>query len=242
MDTVFLIWVFIVGTVFGSFFGVVGTRLSEGKSIVNPRSHCNYCNHILKWYELIPVFSYIIQRGKCRNCGKTLSIFYPIVELLSGFLFAVCYFCFGFGIEFFIAILIVSFLIIVIVSDLTYLIIPDEVTMFFSIVIIVVKLFAFGIKSTLFSILSGILLFSLMYIIMLLGNKMFKKETLGGADIKLMFFVGLILQPSLGLFNIFLSSCLALPVSLVSLFKNKNNIIPFGPFILMGVFLIYCFY
>ena len=207
MDTVFLIWVFIVGTVFGSFFGVVGTRLSEGKSIVNPRSHCNYCNHILKWYELIPVFSYIIQRGKCRNCGKTLSIFYPIVELLSGFLFAVCYFCFGFGIEFFIAILIVSFLIIVIVSDLTYLIIPDEVTMFFSIVIIVVKLLAFGIKSTLFSILSGILLFSLMYIIMLLGNKMFKKETLGGADIKLMFFVGLILQPSLGLFNIFLSSC-----------------------------------
>ena len=242
MDTVFLIWVFIVGTVFGSFFGVVGTRLSEGKSIVNPRSHCNYCNHILKWYELIPIFSYIIQRGKCRNCGKTLSIFYPIVELLSGFLFAVCYFCFGFGIEFFIAILIVSFLIIVIVSDLTYLIIPDEVTMFFSIVIIVVKLLAFGIKSTLFSILSGILLFSLMYIIMLLGNKMFKKETLGGADIKLMFFVGLILQPSLGLFNIFLSSCLALPVSLVSLFKNKNNIIPFGPFILMGVFLIYCFY
>lgn len=242
MDTLFLIWLFIVGTVFGSFFGVVGSRLSEGKSIVKPRSHCNYCNHILKWYELIPVFSYIIQRGKCKNCNKTLSLFYPIIELLSGFLFAVCYFCFGFTVEFFIAILIVSFLVIVIVSDLTYLIIPDEVTIFFSVAVIIVKLLAFGIKATLFSILSGILMFSLMYIIMLLGNKMFKKETLGGADIKLMFFVGLILQPSLALFNIFLSACLALPVSIVSLIKNKNNVIPFGPFILMAVFLIFCFY
>ena len=242
MNTLFLVWLFIVGTVFGSFFGVVGTRLSEGKSIVKPRSHCNYCNHILKWYELIPIFSYIIQRGKCRNCKKNLSIFYPIVELLTGFLFAVCYFCFGFSIEFLMSLLIVSFLVIVIVSDLTYLIIPDEVTLFFSIVVIIIKLFGLGIRETLFSILSGILLFSLMYIIMLMGNKIFKKETLGGADIKLMFFVGLILQPSLGIFSIFLSSCLALPVSLISLLKNKNNVIPFGPFILIAVFLIYCFY
>lgn len=242
MNTLFLVWLFIVGTVFGSFFGVVGTRLSEGKSIVKPRSHCNYCNHILKWYELIPIFSYIIQRGKCRNCKKNLSIFYPIVELLTGFLFAVCYFCFGFSIEFLMSLLIVSFLVIVIVSDLTYLIIPDEVTLFFSIVVIIIKLFGLGIRESLFSILSGILLFSLMYIIMLMGNKIFKKETLGGADIKLMFFVGLILQPSLGIFSIFFSSCLALPVSLISLLKNKNNVIPFGPFILIAVFLIYCFY
>ena len=61
MTTVYLVWFFVLGTVFGSFFGVVGTRLSEGKSILKPRSHCNYCNHILNWYELIPVFSYIIQ-------------------------------------------------------------------------------------------------------------------------------------------------------------------------------------
>ena len=241
MTTVYLVWFFVLGTVFGSFFGVVGTRLSEGKSILKPRSHCNYCNHILNWYELIPVFSYIIQKGKCRKCDKSLSIFYPTIELLAGILFSVCYFCFGFSIELLLSLLIVSFLIIVIVSDLTYLIIPDEITLFFSIVVVIVKLFAFSIQDTIFSVLSGILLFLLMYIIMVLGNKMFKKETLGGADIKLMFFVGLMIRPSLGIFSIFLSSCLALPVSIFSLIKNKNNVIPFGPFILMSLFLIFCF-
>ena len=241
MDTIYLIWLFIVGMVFGSFFGVVGTRLSEEKSIIKPRSHCDHCNRILKWYELIPVFSYLFQRGKCRGCGKNLSAFYPIIELLTGFLFTLCYFCFRFSPSFLIALIIVSFLVIVIVSDITYLIIPDEVTLFFAITTIIVKFFAFGIKETIFSVLSGALLFLLMYIIMLLGNKIFKKETLGGADIKLMFFVGLILPPALGIFNIFLSCCLALPISIVSLIKNKNNVIPFGPFILMATFLIYCF-
>jgi len=241
MNTLFLVWFFIVGTVFGSFFGVVGGRLPEKKSIVYPRSNCNYCSHTLKWYELIPIFSYIIQRGKCRNCKRSISIFYPIIELASGLLFALSYFCFGFSKELIIALLIVSFLVIVIVSDVTYLIIPDEVTLFFSIAIILVKLFFFGFNDFFFSLLSGALLFSLMYCIMLLGNKIFKKETLGGADIKLMFFVGLVVSPVLGLFDIFLSSFLALPVSLFSLIKNKDSVIPYGPFILMALFLIYCF-
>ena len=242
MNTVYLIWFFVIGCVFGSFFGVVGTRLSEEKSIVKPRSHCDHCGHELKWYELIPIFSYIIQKGKCNSCKKELSIFYPIIELSSGLLFSICFFIFGFSSNLGIALLIVSFLVIVIVSDLTYLIIPDEVTLFFSITLILYKIIFFGFKNAFFSILNGILLFFIMYIIMLIGNKMFKKETLGGADIKLMFFIGLVLeQSSLGIFNIFLSSFIALPISIISLIKNKNNVIPFGPFILISLFLIFCF-
>lgn len=241
MDNFLIIWFFILGSVFGSFFGVVGSRLPKKESIISPESHCTYCKHVLKWYELIPIFSYIIQKGKCRNCKKKLSIFYPLIELACGLLFSLSFFCFGLSKELLIALIIVSFFIIVIVSDVTYLIIPDEVTLFFSILVIVIKLTLFGIKEFLFSILSGILLFCLMYCIMMLGNKIFKKETLGGADVKLMFFVGLILTPSLGIFNIFLSSCLALPISLILLIKNKNNVIPFGPFILLGLLFIYCF-
>jgi len=241
MDNFLIIWFFILGSVFGSFFGVVGSRLPKKESIISPGSHCTYCKHVLKWYELIPIFSYIIQKGKCRNCKKKLSIFYPLIELACGLLFSLSFFCFGLSKELLIALIIVSFFIIVIVSDVTYLIIPDEVTLFFSILVIVIKLTLFGIKEFLFSILSGILLFCLMYCIMMLGNKIFKKETLGGADVKLMFFVGLILTPSLGIFNIFLSSCLALPISLILLIKNKNNVIPFGPFILLGLLFIYCF-
>ena len=89
MIVYYIIIFFIIGLIMGSFFGVVGTRLSEGKSIIRPGSHCTYCNHELKWYELIPVFSYLIQGGKCRNCKKKLSVFYPIIELITGiFVFA----------------------------------------------------------------------------------------------------------------------------------------------------------
>lgn len=241
MQEFLIIWFFMLGSIFGSFFGVVGSRLPKKESIVKPGSHCTYCNHLLKWYELIPIFSFIIQGGKCRKCKKKLSLFYPIIELACGLLFSISFFCFGISKEFLIAILIVSFLIIVIVSDVTYLIIPDEITVFFSVWVIIIKLTLFGIREFIFSILSGVLLFCLMYCIMMLGNKIFKKETLGGADIKLMFFVGLILSPAIGIFNIFVSSCLALPFSLFSLIKDKNNVIPYGPFILLGLYFIYIF-
>ncbi len=241
MYAMYLTCFFIVGTILGSFFGVVGTRLSEEKSIVTPRSHCDKCGHILKWYELIPVFSYIFQKGKCTCCKCRLSAFYPITELISGFLFMMCYYLFGFSNDLIFSILIVSFLVIVIVSDINYYIIPDEVTLFFSIAGIILVFVLNGFRNGILSVLSGVLLFCLMYCIMFLGNKIFKKETLGGADIKLMFFVGVMLSPTLAMFDIFVASVLALPVSLIFLIKDKNNVIPFGPFILIGMFLIFCF-
>lgn len=241
MPEFLIVWFFIVGSIFGSFFGVVGSRLPNKESLIKPRSHCTYCKHILKWYELIPIFSYIIQKGKCRNCGTKLSIFYPIIELTSGLLFSISFFCFGFSVELLISLIIVSFLVIVIVSDTTYLVIPDEVTIFMCLLIILIKITLFGGKDLILSLLSGLLLFCIMYCIGILGSKIFKKETLGGADIKIMFFVGLILSPSLGIFSIFLASCLALPISLYTLVKNKNSVIPFGPFLLLGLFFIYLF-
>lgn len=237
----YIIIFFIIGLIFGSFFGVVGSRLSEEKSIVKPGSHCDFCGHELKWYELIPVFSYVFQKGKCISCGKSLSIMYPIIELITGLLFAISYYYFGFSKELIIALFIASYLSIVIISDVGYYIIPDEVTAFFCIVTVVVKIICFGLNNTIFSILSGILLFCIMYCIMLLGNKVFKKETLGGADIKLMAFVGLVLSPALGIFNIFVASVLALPISLYFLIRNKDGMIPFGPFLLTALFLIYFF-
>ena len=241
MNTFNIVYMFIIGMFMGSFFGVVGSRLSKNESIVKPRSHCTNCGHVLNWYELIPVFSFIFQKGKCSKCKTKLSIMYPIIELLCGLLYAVSYFKFGFSKELLFSLLIVSDLIIVLVSDLSYLIIPDEVTIFFSVITMFFRFIFYGFKEGIFSILSGILLFLLMYCIMMMGNKIFKKETLGGADIKLMFFVGLLLYPPLGVFSIFLSSCLALPISIFSLIKNKDNVIPFGPFILMSLFIIYCF-
>lgn len=241
MNTYLLIWFFVVGCVLGSFYGVVGGRLPEGKSIIKPRSHCSKCKHVLSWYELIPIFSYVIQKGKCRNCKANISILYPIIELINGLLFSISFFCFGFSRELIIALIIVSFFTIVVVSDINYLIIPDEVTIFFCILTIIVKFIFFPLNNTLGSIFSGIIMFTVMYCIMIIGGKIFKKECLGGADVKLMGFVGLIVSPSLGILTIFLSSCIALPVSIYILIKNKNNVIPFGPYILLATYLIYSF-
>ncbi|MDD6878719.1 MAG: prepilin peptidase [bacterium] len=232
---------FVAGLFFGSFFGVVGSRLSEGKSIIYPRSHCESCGHVLEWYELIPVFSYVFQKGKCTSCGVKLSIMYPLIEIITSLLFSVSFYCFGFSRELIIALVISSYLCIVIVSDVNYYVIPDEVTAFFCVITVILKLFLFDFKTVLFSILSGTLLFCLMYCIMLIGNRLFKKETLGGADIKLMAFVGLILSPSLGIFNIFVASVMALPISIYFLIKKKDGMIPFGPFLLASLFLIYFF-
>ena len=238
MELYLIIVIFIFGTLFGSFFNVVGYRLPKGLSIVHPGSFCPKCNHKLRWYELIPLFSFFIQKGKCRMCKCQISLFYPCIELLTGILFVISYLFFNLTPEFLIAILVSSFFVIVIVSDVNYLIIPDETTFFFSFIIIILKFILFDYKVGIHSILNGMFLFAIMFLIMLLGNKIFNKESLGGGDIKLMFFVGTVLSLSNGLFAIFLSSFLALPMSIYVYVRKKNRIIPFGPFILFATLII----
>ena len=128
---------------------------------------------------------------------------------------------------------------IVLVSDLTYLIIPDEVLIFFSIYFIICQIFNLGIVGALLKVVSGIFLFSVLYFIMLVGNKMLKKECLGGGDIKMMFVFGLILEPLLGTLSIFLGSFIALPISLILLRNQDEKQIPFGPFLLIALAIIY---
>jgi leader peptidase (prepilin peptidase)/N-methyltransferase len=130
-------------------------------------------------------------------------------------------------------------LIILSVSDISYFIIPDEVLIFFSGYFIIINCLKSGIIYSLFSILSGLALFGVMYGIMLFGNWLFKKESLGGGDVKLMFVFGLIINPLLGLLIIFLASVLALPISLIILHKKRQNLVPFGPFLLISFTFIY---
>ena len=241
MEIIYIVFIFIIGCIFGSFFNVVGYRVPNELSIVRPGSFCPKCKHSLKWYELIPIFSYLIQKGKCRSCKTKISIIYPVVEFTTGILFASSYFIFGFSYQFLISIIVSSFTMIVIVSDINYLIIPDEVTLFFCIFMFLVKLATEGVEKAILAVFSGLFLFGLMYLIMRLGNFIFKKESLGGGDVKLMFFVGMTVGPILGMFSIFLSSLIALPLSLLVFLKNNDNVIPFGPFILIATFAIILF-
>lgn len=241
MRIVYTVFILIMGAVFGSFYNVVGYRIPNGLSIVRPGSFCPKCNHSLKWYELIPVFSYLFQQGKCEFCKERISIIYPMVEITTGILFAVSYYIFGFSYEFILALIVSSFLVIVIVSDINYLIIPDEVTFFFCLLLFLVRLIVDGFTPAILTLGYGLILFGTMYLIMILGNLIFKKESMGGGDVKLMFFVGMAVGPILGFFSIFLSSVIALPLSLMVYLKDRDNVIPFGPFILIAAFIIILF-
>ena len=99
MEVYYTICFFIFGLVFGSFFNVVGYRLPLKMSLISPSSHCPKCNHKLSSSELIPVFSYLIQGGKCKNCKNKIPVFYPIFETITGVLFALTYIVYGFSID-----------------------------------------------------------------------------------------------------------------------------------------------
>ncbi|MDD6223840.1 MAG: prepilin peptidase [bacterium] len=231
---------FIIGAIFGSFYHVVGYRLPKNESLLKPRfSYCANCRQRLKWYELIPLLSFVLQGGKCRYCRQPISTFYPAIEFITGILFVVSFYSFGFSYQLVIALVLVSLFSIVIVSDLYYLMIPDEVTLASILVIAMAIFFGQGYEMGLRALGSGVLLFGVMYLIMLLGDFILKKESLGGADIKLMFVAGLVLDPVLGVGVIFLSSVIALPISLIIYLVDRENVIPFGPFIVASILILF---
>lgn len=236
--------IFIFGTVLGSFYNVVGYRLPNNISIIYPASHCPKCNHKLKFYELVPIFSYIFQFGKCKCCKNKISIFYPIFEFITGILFVIAYLVFGFNIKFLIAITFISILIIISISDIKYFIIPDEVLIVGSLIFIIefvinsiINDIGF-IDGVLFPILNGFGAFSVLYLFKVFGDFVFKKESLGGGDIKLLFVIGLVLGFDMSIVTIFLASFIALPISFISLIRNNNNVLPFGPYLAISSIII----
>lgn len=238
MELYYALCFFVLGTILGSFYNVVGYRLPKGESIVFPPSHCPNCNHRLKFWELLPILSFMFQRGKCTSCKQKISWFYPIFEFSCGLLFALAFLSFGLSWKLLIALTFMSMLIIVMVSDYIYMIIPDEVLLFFGIALSIEILFIDGYHSLLLSLGNGCIAALFIYFLKMLGDLIFKKESMGGGDIKLLFTFGLVLGWQLSVFSIFLASIIGLPLSLLILCKNKDHIIPFGPFLSIGALII----
>lgn len=234
MEVSIAIGFLLLGMLFGSFYHVVGYRMTKGESFVYPPSHCPNCNHKLGPLELIPVLSFLLQKGKCKECKTKISWFYPIAELMCGIIFMLCYLSFGISLELLLALTFTSMLIIIIFSDIYYMIIEDKVLIFFGILLIIELYFINGFNSLLYSLLDGVISFVVMLLIKLLGDKMFKKESMGGGDIKLMAIIGLILGWELSLVNIFVAAVIALPICFIILYKNADHVIPFGPFLALG--------
>ncbi len=151
----------------------------------------------------------------------------------------VSYYSYGFSLDLGIALGIISLLMIVLVSDLVYLMIPDSVLIFFSIYFYIFQILKLGLLNASLHILVGLFLFFVMYLIIVLGNHAFKKESMGGGDVKLMFLFGLLLDPLIGSLTIFLASLFALPMSIFLYISNREKVIPFGPFLLIAFAFMY---
>jgi len=253
---IILIYLFIfgLGAIIGSFLNVVILRLKKGEDFVNGRSHCTKCSHVLKWYENIPLLSFLILRGKCLKCKKKISWQYPIIEFVTGSLFLlsflkifnnfVCLECIDTTLFLVFSWVVISFLILIFVYDIKYYLIPDKISMpaviivfIWQIVLSVLKNGKFIFEDVWLLLLSGIIIggfFALQFIIS-------KGKWIGGGDIRLGFLMGVILGWPYGLVALFLAYILGLiyAVPVISFGKKKmKSQIPFGTFLTVATLIV----
>lgn len=236
-----IVLMFILGAVFGSFLLVIGTRLPLKENVLTGRSRCDNCMSVLKWYELIPIVSFIIQGGKCRNCHNKISMEHLLIEIITGLLFVFGFIYYDITPDLFLYLVLILVTILIFVSDFKYMIILDSTWIIGSILILLIKFVYYGTNNFFQSFISGIGLLGVMLLIKVIGDKIFKKESLGGGDIKLSFLIGSAIGFRLGLISLIFSSFLALPYALTQVFLNKKNELPFGPFLIAATVIIFIF-
>lgn len=233
------ILLFIIGAMLGSFFNVYALRRLKGISIIKPNSYCYSCKTPIKFYENIPIISYILLRGKCSTCNTKISINYFLAELFTPLLLMINYYLFNFSSEFYISSVLSSVLIITFITDFKEMLLLDEVIYIGVFLISLIILNNDGFADVYAMLGHGVIILSFMTVIKYIGNYIFKKESLGDGDIKLSFLGGFILGPILGLFYPFLAAYIALPFAVYGSIKKKNEYIAFGPFLIFSIYIIY---
>ncbi len=231
--------IFIYGLIIGSFLNVLIYRIPKCENIAWPGSHCPACSHSLKWYDNIPLFSYLWLKGKCRYCRGGISLQYPLVEALNAFIYITMYLKFGLSANFVFFSLISSILVAIVFIDLKEMVIPDSLVLCIFILSIVHKVssnFLYGTPLNLTNSFLGLFLAGgLFAAIMFLS-----RGGMGGGDVTLIGSLGFVLGVKYIFLNIFLSFISGAIISiilLVSKIKTRKDPIPFGPFIVLGFFI-----
>jgi len=234
---------FIFGAVVGSFLNVCICRMPKDESIVSPPSHCPNCDYKIRWYDNIPLFSYMLLRGKCRGCATQISLQYPLVELLNGLLTLALFLRFGVSLTFLALFLFCSALVVITFIDLEHQIIPDEISLPG---IVIGFLFSFFLPwHNWISSLVGIVLGGGSLLLVAYGYQWLTgKDGMGGGDIKLLAMMGAFLGWKAVPFIIFASSLIGSVVGVTIMLVQKKDsklAIPFGPYLAFGAVL-YIFY
>lgn len=238
--------IFILGTIIGSFLNVVVLRYGTGLSYVTGKSKCFSCSKDLHWYELIPLFSFLMLSGKCLKCNSKISYQYPVVELITGIIFTLVFIKFGLTPLLPLYLAIVSVLIAMSVYDFKHKIIPDGMTLFFTILTLFVFFFTNSSSEYLsfplsLDILAGPILFAFFAFFWLVSGG----RWMGFGDAKLAIGVGILLGFSGGVYAIMLAfwigaifSLIIIGLEKIKLAKFKLSMkseIPFAPFIILGL-------
>ena len=226
--------VLLLGLVIGSFLNVCIYRIPRGESVSFPPSHCPTCGHKIKWYENIPVFSYIfILRGKCSECKGHISIQYPIVEFITGMLFYAFFLRFGLGILGIKYLIFICLLIIGIWVDFIHYYIPDRISLSIFVIGIISSFFTVGFERSMLGAGS----FALFYIVLYGFGETFGREIMGFGDVKLAMGIGAMIG-YFSLYQVFIFLNIAFILGaiigvglILSKKKTRKDIIPFGPYI-----------
>lgn len=222
--------IFLYGIVIGSFLNVCIYRIPLKESIAKARSHCMSCGYQLKWYDLIPLFSYLFLRGKCRKCGQKISVQYPVIETLNGVVYVWIFLMCGWSIETLLFCLMSSALLVLSVIDLRTYEIPAGINLF---------ILALGIIRVITDYqdwqiyVIGLFAVSLpLYAVYLLT----KGRGVGGGDIKLMAACGLLIGWKEILFAFAMSCILGSVLHLIRMkFTKADHVLAMGPYLSLGV-------
>jgi leader peptidase (prepilin peptidase)/N-methyltransferase len=228
--------VFVLGLIVGSFSNVCIYRIPRNESVIYPASHCPKCRTKIKPIDNIPLLSYILLKGRCRNCGSKISIQYPVVEFLTGLIYLIIYLIYGLSIQSLVYIILSSALIIITFIDLQEQMIPDVISLP-GIVVGLILSFIVPYISFMNSALGALVGGGIILIIAWVGSIIFKKEAMGGGDIKLATMIGAFLgwrYMVISLFFGFFLGALTGIVLIMTKIKKREDAIPFGPFIALG--------
>ncbi len=242
MDNVIISSVmFFIGSMIGSFLNVCIVRLPLEKSVVFPGSHCTSCQASVKWFDNVPLISWLLLRGKCRQCGAKISFRYWLVELLTGLIFLGFYQYYGLQWLLLPYLVMVSGFIVATFVDFEYRIIPDEVSIGGIIAGVVLSLFVpqmHGVTSPFLGVglsLLGVLIGGgSIYVMGMIGDFIFKKETMGGGDVKLLGMIGAFLGWKLAILTFFIAPFFGAIYGIIEKIRTKDSMIAYGPFIIMG--------
>jgi leader peptidase (prepilin peptidase)/N-methyltransferase len=243
------IFIFILGLVIGSFLNVVILRMNTGRSVAKGRSKCARCSTTLSWYELIPVFSFLGLRGKCKTCSNSISFQYPLVELITAITFTVLYAgaiaIYGLtlvaALIFVFSAAIAALLIIIFVYDIRHTIIPDTAVYLFiilSLVSILWKMFTIPNFSAGTAIFYGVFVALPFFLLWAFS----KGKLMGFGDVKLAlgmgWLLGLVGGYSAILFSFWIGGLAGLFLLGISRKYNMRSEIPFAPFLILGTFIV----